>query len=330
MTRTETTQDHDGAAAARVTPPAPGGTLQDLVRHLERLGEPCGSTASGDQAWIQYPRGVLLRFPLDCTAPVERASCSDLLRKRGVWLLNHLAVPDERRPANCVHYVSRDGSYDVQKLDRQARQNVRRGLKTFELRLCTWEEWSGQGFAAWAETEARHGYAADPRSFRRMTDRWRSSPLYEIWGAWQGQDLAGWLTVLKIDDWAMVDLVRSRTGALSGRPNNALLYLAGRQALVQERRSYVTLGTSSLQLGADEQSMHRYKVDMGYEAVPMHRVFVSSPAYRPVLESRTMSRIWDGLSRAFPRSAPLRKVAGMARLLSGRGAPRVVEPRQEA
>lgn len=330
MSRTELKQDHDRGAVVRVTPPAPGGTLQDLVRHLEGLGEPCGSSASGSQAWIQYPRGVLLRFPLDCTESVEREACSGVLRKRGVWLLNFLVNPNEGHPANCVHYVSRDGSYDIQKLDRQARQNVRRGLKSFDLRLCTWEEWAGRGFTAYAETEARHGYDADPGLFQRMVDRWRSCPLYEIWGAWQGEDLAAWLTVLKVDDWAMVDLVRSRTSALPGRPNNALLYLAGRQALVEERRRYVTLGTSSLQLGADEQSMHRYKVDMGYEAVPMHRVFASRPAYRPALESRAMSWVWDRLSRTFPRSAPLRKVAGMARLLSGRGAAQVVETPPEA
>jgi hypothetical protein len=330
MATSETTLGPDPGAIARVAPPGAGGTLQDLVAHLARLGEPCGSSAAERQAWVQYPRGVLLRFPLDCTAPVEQEACSALLHERGVWLLNYLIAPDEGHPANCVHYVSRYGGYDIQKLDRQARQNVRRGLKTFELRLCTWEEWARKGFQAYAETEARHGYDADPRLFERMADRWRGCALYEIWGAWQGEDLAAWLTVLKVDDWAMVDLVRARTTALSGRPNNALLYLAGRHALVEERRRYVTLGTSSLQIGANEQSMHRYKVDMGYEAVPMRRVFVSRPTYRPILESRAMSWVWDRLSRTFPRSAPLRKVAGMARLLSGRGAPQVLEqPAQE-
>jgi hypothetical protein len=324
----ETTQ---GTEPGAIAPGAsPGGTLQDLVAHLACRGEPCSASAGGGQAWIQYPRGVLLRFPLDCSAPVEGETCSALLHERGVWLLNYLVAPDGGHPANCVHYVSRDGGYDVQKLDRQARQNVRRGLKAFDLRLCTWDEWARSGFGAFAETEARHGYAADPRAFQRMVDRWKGSALYEIWGAWQGEELAAWLTVLKVDDWAMVDLVRSRTSALSGRPNNALLYLAGRHALVEERRRYVTLGTSSLQLGADEGSMHRYKVDMGYEAVPVHRVFACRPVYRPVLESRAMSWGWERLSRAFPRSAPLRKVAGMARLLSGRGAPQVGErPVQE-
>jgi hypothetical protein len=330
MATSETTQGSAPGAIARVASPAPGGRLEDLVAHLARLGEPCGSSAAGSQAWIQYPRGVLLRFPLDCTAPVEQGACSALLRERGVWLLNHLVAPDDAHPANCVHYVSHDGGYDLQKLDRQARQNVRRGLKAFDLRLCTWEEWAGKGFQAYAETEARHGYGADPRTFARMVGRWKGSPLYEIWGAWQGEELAAWLTVLKVDDWAMVDLVRARTTALSGRPNNALLYVAGRHALVEERRRYVTLGTSSLQLGANEQSMHRYKVDMGYEAVPLRRVFVSHPTYRPLLESPAMSWAWDRLARTFPRSAPLRKVAGMARLLSGRGAPQVLEgPAQE-
>jgi hypothetical protein len=330
MATSETTLGPDPGTIARVAPPAPGGTLQEMVAHLAGLGEPCASTAAGSEAWVQYPRGVLLRFPLDRAAPVAREACSALLRERGVWLLNYLVAPDEGHRANCVHYVCRDGAYDLQKLDRQARQNVRRGLKTFELRLCSWDEWAREGFQAYAETEARHGYDADRRAFTRLTERWRRCPLYEVWGAWQGAELAAWLTVLKVDDWAMVDLVRARTTALPGRPNNALLYLAGRHALVEERRRYVTLGTSSLQVGAGEQSMHRYELDMGYEAVPVHRVFVARPIYRPALDSRAMSWAWDRLSRTFPRSAPLRKVAGMARLLSGRAGTQVLErPAQE-
>lgn len=325
MANVEAKHDVDPDAITRVAAMAPGGTLHDLVRYLEAMGEPCGTFAGGSQAWIQYPRGALLRFPLDCTEPIDAKACAGFLRRRGVRLLNYLVAPDERHPANCVHYVSRDAAYDLQKLGRAARQNVRRGLKSFDLRLCTWSEWAEKGFPAYAETEARHGYAADERHFRRTVGRWDAQAFHEIWGAWRGGDLAAWLTVLKIDDWAMVDIVRSRTDALPGRPNNALLYLAGRQALVEERRRYVTLGTSSLQLGAHEESMHRYKVDMGYEAVPMCRVFVVPPLVRPMLESRAMSRVWDRISNAFPRSGPLRKLAGMSRLISGRGAPEVLE-----
>jgi len=306
-----------------------GESLRGVVRHLEALGEPCATAAAGAQAWIQYPRGVLLRFPLDCTAPVDAGERDGLLRLPGVRLLNWLEDPDEAHPASCVHYLCRDQAYDLPRLDRQARQNVRRGLKGFDLRPCTWEEWAGMGFAAYAETEARHGYAAALPLFRRLADRWKGCPFHEIWGAWQGEELAAWLTVLKVDDWAMVEVVRSRTSALSGRPNNALLYLAGRQALVEERRRYVTLGTSSLQVGADEQSMHRYKVDMGYEAVPLRRVFAAPRLVRPVLEARATSWALDHMAAAFPRSGPLRKLAGMSRLLSGRGAPALGPPREE-
>ncbi len=326
MANVDAGREIDPGAITRVAPWSAGGTLQDLVHHLAAGGEPCATTAAGTQAWIQYPRGVLLRFPLDCPEPVDAKVCASLLGRRGVRVLNYLVVPDEWHPANCVHYVSADGGYELGKLDRQARQNVRRGLKSFELRLCTWEEWATKGLAAFAETEARHGYVAEEGAFRCMVARWKDQPFHEIWGAWREGELAAWLTVLKIDDWAMVDLVRSRTDALSGRPNNALLYLASRRALVEERRRYVTLGTSSLQLGADEQSMHRYKVDMGYQAVPVHRVFVVPTLARPLLEARAMSRVWDRLSRAFPASGPLRKLAGMSQLISGRATPQVLEP----
>jgi hypothetical protein len=309
----------DPAEITSVTPRSPGGTLHEVAQHLERIGEPCAISPGGTQAWLQYPRGALIRFPLECTDPVDPRVTATLLRLPRVWVLNYLLAPDPQHPANCVSYVCSDPGYDIHNLDSKARQ-VRRGLRTFKIRLCTWHEWVERGFPAHAETHRRHSYAAaEPSEFRTMAARWKDQPFHEIWGAWQGDDLAAWLTVLKIDDWAMIDLARSRTESLSGRPNHSLLYLATRSLLVEEHRRYVSYGLSSVQDGSSRASLHNYKLDMGYEAIPMRRIFVSRPIVRPLLQSRGMSWIWGALSSAIPKSAPLRKLAGMSRALSRPG-----------
>ncbi len=302
---------------ASAPPRSAGGTLLQVVAHLRSMGEPCAASPDGTYAWIQSPRRVLTRFPLECTTAVAASTTRPLLRLGGVWVVNYLLDAGEERGANCWDYVRRDPRYDVETLDSNARRDVRRGLRSFDVRVCTWREWAEQGFAALDDTERRHGYAApDPAAFRRVAERWKDQPFYEIWGAWHGADLAAWLTVLKVDDWALIDLVRSRTDALRGCPNNAVLYMATHSLLRTEGRRYVSYGTSTLQLGTDEQSMHRYKLRMGYEAVPMRRVFVCRPAYRPLFESRVMSWTWATLTSAFPSSAALRKIAGMSKLLA--------------
>ena len=318
----------DTAAITSVTAPSRGGTLADLVRHLEAAGEPCALDEGGRQAWIQSPRHVLTRFPLECFDPVGPGAVAGLLRRRSVWFVNYLQAPAAADAANCFDYVCRDAGYGLERLGAKVRRDVRRGLRSFVVRLCTWEEWAGKGFAAFADTERRHGngVATDPE-FQALAARWRATPFLEIWGAWQGDDLVAWMTFLKVDDWALVDLARSRTEALRSCPNNAVLYAATWTLLGGEGRRYVSYGTSSLQVGTDEASLHAYKLNMGYEAIPVTRVFACRPAYRPILESRSFS--W-AVERLAPSSALQRgaqagrhdQVALRARRGSGERPPR--------
>ena len=309
----------DPTAQASVTAPSRGGTLADLVHHLEVAGEPCALGARGRQAWIQSPRHVLLRLPLECFDPVGPEVAAGLLRRRGIWLVNYLLAAEAPEVSNAIDYVCRDPGYHLERLGAHARRDVRRGLRSFVVRLCTWEEWADRGFAAFADTERRHGNGeATLPGFRSLAARWRGTPFLEIWGAWQGEALVAWMTVLKVDDWALVDLARSRTDSLRLCPNNAVLYAATRSLLSDEGRRYVSYGTSSLQVGTDEASLHAYKVNMGFEAIPVRRVFACRPGFRSLLESRSFTWALERLAAAWPRSSAVRKLAGMSRLLSGR------------
>lgn len=309
----------DAAFLTSVAPRSPGGSLPELVRHLASAGEPCALGDGGRQAWIESPRHVLFRLPVERLEAVEPGEAAGLLRRRGVRIVNWLRPAAAPAEANCHDYVCRDAGYDLSRLGPNPRRDVRRGLRSFAVRLCTWEEWAEQGLAAHAETERRHGNPEPgPGDFRRLAGRWRGTPFLEIWGAWRDGGLAAWMTVLKVEDWALVDLVRSRSAALRLCPNNAVLFAVTWSVLRAERRRLLSYGTSSLQVGADEESLHRYKVGMGFEALPVTRVFACRPAVRLLLESPVLARILGHLAAALPRSPSVRKLAGVARLLSGR------------
>lgn len=298
-----------------------GGSLAQLVRHLETVREPTSLSAGGTEAWIQSPAGVLLRFPPACTEPVGADVVEGLLALRGAWLLNYLRAPSEQLPPDSYHFVCSDPGYGYHSLNASARRNVRRGLLRHDVRPCTWQEWAESGYPAYAETERRHGHKPTMTAFRRMVQRWKGQPFHEVWGAWRGGELAAWMSILKLEDWAKIDVVRSRTDAHSDRPTNALLFLVTWTMLVVERRRYVSFGTSPVQEGVNEQSLREFKRRMGYEAVPVRRVFIAQPLLRPVLQSRGAALLWRILARTFPGSELVRKAAGLSRVLSERDPP---------
>jgi len=298
---------------------APGGTLEAFIEYLKRIGQPCAISAEGTQGWFLDARGQLLRLPVESLEPVGPALLRSLLRRRGVWVVSYMLAGNKNQPPNCFAYVCRERNYAIEKLKANARRDIRRGFRSFTVRLCTWDELVEKGFAAQTDTFARHGCISSTRKqLERMVEEHRRLPFFEVWGAWDGDDLAAWLQVVKIDNWAMINLVRSCTKSLRLCPNNALLYAATRRALVEEKREYVTYGLSSSQVDVNQLSMHKYKIRMGYEALPRHRVFVAHPLLRPLLTPWATSWMWEKAAVLMPKFAILHKIAGMSRLMSGR------------
>jgi len=299
--------------------PSPGGTLGAYVAYMKSAALPAALGAGGKYAWVRQERGLLQRLPLEEASPPDAAEVDAMLDLNGIWLVNYLLPPDAVRRANCFDYVARDPSYALEGLSGNTRSKIRRGLRRFSIRLCTWAELAERGFPAHADTASRHGYRLPPPDdLKPYIDRCRGQPFFDIWGAWHGQELAAWITVVKIDDWAIIDLARSTTSALSSYPNNALFYEALRHLLQVEKRRYVTYGLSSLQVSASELSLHKFKRSMGFEAVPLERVFAAGPLLSAALNWRLSSWMLEKVTRMLPQFALLRKAAGLSRLMSGR------------
>jgi len=295
------------------------GTLRQYADYLESTGVSCDMSEDSKSIWAPAARGELQRFPMELTDDADPSVVRSLLKRRGVWVVSYQLEPGTGATANCFDYVCRDNKHEIDKLPKNARRDIRRGLRSFEIRRSSWDEFVAHGFRAHADTNDRHGYAppADDE-VERMARQWRRSPCHEVWGAWADNALAAWMVVVRIDDWSWITVVRSCTDALRLCPNNALLYKITRQLLVHEKRQYVTYGLSSIQVKVAELSMHKYKVRMGYQAIPMHRRFVLYPPLRPFIQSRIGSTALEKLAGILPQSANLRKLAGMSRLLSER------------
>ena len=295
------------------------GQLPNLVEAFRSAGSPAVLSHDQTQAWVPLAQGQLQRIPLECPQAPDKADISAVLAQKSIWIAGWLQEPTAELPANCFDYACDDGEYCVEKLSKYGRRDVRRGLRSFEVRRCTWDELVDKGFSAYADAEARHGHTApSPDELRQMAAAQRDCPLIELWGAWDGEDLAAWIKVMKVDDWAFITTACSCNEALRNCPNNAVTYEATRALLVAEGRRRVSYGISSLQATDNILSLHKFKLRMGYEALRRRRAFAVHPLLRPLVANRPASWMWDLLVRLRPGSGKFSKVAGMARMLTGR------------
>ncbi len=297
--------------------PAPGGALQDYVEHLRSRGESAALSPDGSAAWVPGAGGEAMRLPPLCMAPAPADQVRQMLRQRGIWVVSYLTEPGPATPPNCFVYVCRE-AYELVDLKKRVRAAVRKALKDLTVRLCTWDELAEKGYPAYSDTDTRHAYPAPAvEEFQAFVDRRRGSRFIDVWGAWAGEELAGWLTVLKVDNWAVYDASKSATAHLDKSPSNALYFLSTRQALLEEKRAYVSSGISTVQAGVDPVSLHRFKARMRHEAVPLRRVFVPHPLFRWIFKSRATAWTLDKLASTFTKYGFLGKAAGLSANVAG-------------
>lgn len=319
MSKKEPPDAEDALDIASVAEPAPGAPLSRYVEYLTAFGQVSVMSADGTHAWVPGARGELLRLPMLCTTPPDPAEVRRLLRERGVWIVSYLLADDEAHPANGFAYLCRSHEYVIDDLPGKVRNKIRRGLRTFTIRLCTPDELIDNGYVAEVDTANRHGHAVpDRKELTSFVERRRDAPFFDLWGAWDGGDLAAWMCVLRIDDWALIEMGRSCTKSLKLAPNNALRYVATRKYMLEDRLAYFQSGVSSIQPESSRLSLHDYKRKMGFEPVPFCRTFVLHPVLAPLMKSPMASWTLEKLSAARPSSLSLQKAAGMSRLLSGR------------
>lgn len=298
--------------------PAAGGSLAELAAFLKSTGQPCLLSNDSAQLWAPGARAELLRLPMDQTSPPQPEQVRQVLRAPGIWIAGFLVDGTAAEPANCFHYLCRNPGYHWDSLSKNGRKAIRRGLRESQVRLCDWDEFAAKGYDAYAETDIRHGYKRPSReSFDSFVALRREAPFYDIWSAWSGQDMVSWLCVLKAEDWALFEASPSRNSALEIFSNNAMRYEAMRQYLVHEKRRAVLTGLSSLNPNTDPRPIWKFNTRMGFETIPVRRVFTLHPLLRPLFCLKPAAAWWTWLSRAMPQRAIFYKLAGMANLLSG-------------
>ena len=284
-------------------------SLEECLRASQDKGR-CIFPAGNEGFWLKSELGGLKRCPEHLIDPPAPGEVKRLLWHVRLPVATYQCQPDAHHPANAWLYICRDPDYHVDKLDREERRKVRCAQRAFRFEFLDHPTLVAHGTDAFCDTRARHGLSdATPHCFRRLVDEEASLPGHWAVGAWCGSELAAFFTLDVVHDW--VELFPYAANAhLRSRPINGLMDFVLDYFLTQRRVRYVSCGVSSIQESSKAATLHRFKRDVGFETIPVHRAFVFHPLVAP-LANRASLWMLRRLCRTCPGNQAIRKATGL-------------------
>ncbi|MBM4396217.1 MAG: hypothetical protein FJ087_11050 [Deltaproteobacteria bacterium] len=186
-----------------------------------------------------------------------------------------------------------DPGYDVEGLPRNARRDVRAGLRRCEVRRVEPAELAEGGFAVYRAAFERydvHVTALTAEGFAAEVRRNAAYPGRESWGAFADGRMVAWASCIVVDDVVLLASAKSDPAHLKAMPNNAIAYELARHYLRDRRMRYVTDGSRTV---AHDTRYQDFLLRMGWRKVFCPLRLVLSPAAR--LAARSGADRWGRL-----------------------------------
>jgi hypothetical protein len=285
----------------------------DIQEYGERLKAGGYKVVSGshNSLWVSHGRFAMQRQPFFALHLPSKQEIQDTFHRSHSALLSFVVEPSRDWPANSRLYLCADREYSLARIPKSARSQIRRGLSEFEIRSLDQAELIQNGAQAYCDTLARIGLSGEtPRKFEDLFNRYRPDRRYI--GAIKENRLAAFLLLTVVDDWISIAGF-SATDFLPLCPNNALIFHVVHEYLANRKFRLVTYGLSSIQAVSNEAGLERFKKNMGFQTVPVHRAFVVNPLLRP-LANRVSWRVVNFLLQLSPQQTLLKKAEGALRM----------------
>jgi hypothetical protein len=283
-------------------------SICEYVNALKREGKNIPQDESGTY-WRRGEGGYLVRMPVfDLSAP-DPACINRLLRNDHAPMISYVVEPSEGHPANANLYICRDQSYSMDKLAKKVRFSIRKsGVLRFE--WLSKEIFLANGLPAFRDSCKRNGLTdGTSEVFQQKFRTWFNNPANGVIGAWKDDNLIAYYSTTAVDDWVEIGGESTNEG-LMFNPNNGLVDRLLTEFLVERKFRVVSYGLSSIQESSNAEGLHHFKVKVGFEAIPVRRVFVPHPYLRPLINRFSLALGHRAL-RIFPGSRGLRKGCGV-------------------
>jgi hypothetical protein len=259
--------------------------------------------------WYDAGPRIYQAFPYHWLIRPSEEELLGFLRKYRAIGLRYSAPADE--PQGCIsyHVIYQAPQYDLEQLDRRARQNVRNGLSRCTVQLIPLERLADEGWLLETDTvdrQDRH-VSMTREAWRRRYLSARDLPGFEAWGALVEDRLVASILSFRMDDCYELISQQCHRQYLNARVNNALAFTVT-QAMVGRpgiRSIFYTLQSLDAPSSVDE-----FKFRMGYEAKQVRQRVAFHPLLEPVIGATCGAAVRE-LMRLFPKSPVLPKASGM-------------------
>jgi hypothetical protein len=141
-----------------------------------------------------------------------------------------------------------DRQYDVARLPRHGRRDIRRGLKQCTVRRVEASWLAENGYSTYIAAHQRYdGFKPDDvKTFQKSLIARAPLQDFHCWGAFVNGALVAYGTCVVLDDCAIILTIKSDPDALQFNPNNALFYELTRHYLRGMELRYVTSGSRNI------------------------------------------------------------------------------------
>ena len=244
---------------------------------------------------------------MDPAAPEE---VREVLWRHKATLASYVCRPDAEHGHNAWLYLCENQGYRLEDLGPPARRDTRRALRSFRFGFVDPPKFLELGVEAYCDTRRRIGFSDGvPDAFRKKYARFAENPAHRVVGAWAGESLAGYATLVVVDDWVEI-YPYAADDHLKGCPVNGLVHFVLDYFLVQNMYRLVNYGLSSIQEETKAQSLHAFKKKVGFECHPVHRAFVLHPLLQPLANPMSLWTL-RACTRLFPGSDVVSRAAGV-------------------
>lgn len=244
-------------------------------------------------------------------APLDAEDRRSLFFGRRAWVIGFCRSPRPGEAANAYLYLCRTQDYDLDAVSANTRSKIRRGLKRHEIRRIDENLVANEGYECFSDSRSRNRLTPPSRpAFHRFWSHLTPSPFRQIWGAFAQDELVAFFSIQCCKGWADNCLLAVRTSHLKDYAANAICFHVMHELLSGPNRvEGFSFGLSSLQPDSHINTLHRYKLSLGFEAVPVVRAFNLHPLLRPLVNQQTKRAVRIA-GRLLPHNSVLRKAQG--------------------
>lgn len=264
--------------------------------------------------WIKHEDFSAVRFPEFNLSKPDEKELKKVFKELKCYLLNYTFKPSAESEAESFLYNCDDKEYSIEKLSRSVRRNIRLAQRRLNYGFAEWDDILKHGLKAFADTRTRVGLSdGNEKTFITRFTKFAKNPAHKAAAAWLDDELVGFMSLIVVDNYVIIQGTFSTDEHRNLRPNNVMADFVLNYYLCENNFELVCYGLSSIQEDTGKEGLHYFKIKVGFDAIPVQRVFILHPNIAPF--KSIIRFVLHLLLLVLPKNRKLKKAAGIMELI---------------